>query len=388
MPDLSEIIKYGEPLFGSIYNGAEVAILNMVLMESMQPEVGFRAAKEELAFEEAFLEIAPTKHAIAINSGGGALDLILRALDLQEDDEVVSCSLNFPGTHLAIIGSGAKLILAEPDENTINLSAEDLRKRLTPNTRAVLVTYMNGLAADMDAIHRVINEAFPGPNKPKVIVDAARSLGTTFNGEHIGNEAWATFFSFQGKKMITTLGEGGMVVTNDSDLDTLLRQYRSFGKNEGWGSNYKMTKLQAAVGPVQLEKLPELVAARRTQADARNKAFSQIEGLTIQMDTPYSESSYYLYTLVLPQSFTKEDRDKLRTILDTEYGIGTSVGNAPTHKSNKLIARHVTDQYLPIAESVGDRIICLPTHPLITEEVNQFVIDSFIEAYDTCKRAL
>ncbi len=383
-----ELIRFGEPPMGGMYGVAEVAILNEVLRASMEPAVGFRAEKETLAFEEQFTQLCQMEHAIAFNGAGGALDLLLKYLDIQEGDEVVSCSINFMGTHLAIIGSGANLVLCEPDPNTLNLSPEDLKKRLTPKTKAIVVTYMNGLAADMDEINRVIADFYPGENKPKVIVDAARSLGTTFKGKHIGREAWATFFSFQSKKMITTLGEGGMVVTNDSDLDTILRQYRSFGKNEGWGSNYKMTKLQAAVGSVQLGKLPELVRLRRELAQARNVAFSKIEGLQIQKDTSYSESSYYLYTLILPEFFTKEMRDALRQLLEGEYGIGTVVGNAPTYKSNKLIERSVRGQELPIAESLGERIICLPIHPSLTPETNQYIIDSFLEAYATCQRAV
>lgn len=381
------IHSYGEPPFGSVYDEREVHAVNRVLLESMVPTVGFRAEKEEKSFEASFRELVQMDYAIAFNGAGGALDLLLRSLDIQEGDEVVSCSINFAGTHLSVIGSGANLILCEPDSSTINPDPEDLKKRLTSKTKAIVITYMNGLAADMDKINKVVDEFYPEGNKPKIIVDAARSLGTTHNGQHIGPEAWATFFSFQSKKMLTTLGEGGMVVTNDSELDKLLRQYRSFGKNEGWGSNYKMTKIQAAVGNVQLEKLAGFVQSRRELAAARNLAFSKIKGLKIQKDTDYSESSYYLYTLILPETDNIEERDALRKLLDEEYGIGTVIGNAPTYKSNRLIEQHVKGQELPVAESLGERIICLPIHPSITQDTNQYIIDSFLEAYANFKRS-
>ncbi len=376
--------SYGEPPFGSVYDEEEVQVVSQVLRESMVPTVGFRAERETLSFEDHFRTLSGADHAIAFNGAGGALDLLLRYLDLQEDDEVISCSNNFAGTHLAIIGSGARLILAEPDPQTVNLDPADLTKRLTAKTKAIVVTHMNGLAADMDEITRVVNAAYPEGQRPKIIADAARSMGTTYKGKHLGTEAWATFFSFQSKKMLTTLGEGGMVTTNDHELDAILRQYRSFGKNEGWGSNYKMTKLQAAVGDVQLRKLPTLLEGRRTLAAARNEAFSHLDGLVIQKDTIYSESSYYLYTMILPETFSAAKRDALRKILDEEYGIGTVVGNPPTYKLNKLIAKYVKGQILPVAESLGDRIICLPIHPQITEETNQYIIDSFSAAYKNC----
>lgn len=358
-----------------------MAVVNQVLQESIETATGFRAKEQALAFEADFTDLCNTEHAVAFNGAGGAIDLVLRALDLGKDDEVVSCSLNFIGTHLAVIGSGANLVLAEPDPRTINLSPADLEKRLTENTKAVLITYMNGLAADIEQVNQVIKARYPQGQRPKVIVDAARALGTTYQGEHIGAEAWATIFSFQSKKMITSLGEGGMVVTDDGQLADLLRQYRSFGKNKGWGSNYKMTKIQAAVCRVQLRRLPELVARRRELAAARNQAFSSIEGLSIQADTAYSQNSYYLYTMVLPPGFTAERRDKLMEELDRQYQIGTVVGNPPTYNSNPLIAENVVGQELPIAESVGDRIICLPSHPLMKPETNQYIIDAFLATY-------
>lgn len=381
------IYSVGEVAFGSEYGEQEITAVIELLRESMVPTVGFRAAKEEREFELGFAELCGTDYAIAFNGAGAALDLILRSLEIQEGDEVVSCSINFAGTHLAIIGSGAKLILSEPDPTTINIDSNDLRQRLTDRTRAIVVTNMNGLAADMDQINRVIDDVYGDREKPKVIVDAARAMGTTHNGRHIGAEAWATFFSFQSKKTLVTLGEGGMVVTNDAGLNALLTQYRSFGKGEGWGSNFKMTKLQAAVGRIQLEKLHRLVGRRRELALARNEAFSHIEGLTIQMDTQYSNSSYYLYTLILSEAMGSMKRDLLRGILAEKYGIGTVIANPPTYQSNKLIESHVRGQDLPIAESIGQRIICLPIHPAMTDEENEYIIESFLKACDEVRRA-
>lgn len=379
-----ELISYGEPPLGSIYDQKEVEIVNKVLLESMVPNIGFYAERETSEFESEFSKLCNTKYAIAFNGAGGALDLLIRSLNINEYDEIVSCSLNFPGTHLAVIGNGAKLVLCEPDPATLNLDPKDLEKHLTKKTKAVLVTYLNGLAADMDSIKRVVeNSRLFGNEKPKIIVDAARALGTTFKGGHVGKEAWVTLFSFQSKKVITTLGEGGMIVTDDEAMNNNLRQFRSFGKNENWGSNYKMTKIQAAVGSTQLQKLNNLISLRRNLAGERNIAFSKLQDVSIQEDTDFSKNSYYLYTLILPENFLGTKRDQLMKLLKSDYGIGTVVGNPPTYKLNNLIKDHTRDQILPIAESLGERIICVCIHPSITKETNQYIINSFIKAYGT-----
>lgn len=378
------LISYGEPPLGSIYDQKEVEIVNKVLLESMIPSVGFYAEKETSEFELEFSKICDTKYAIAFNGAGGALDLVIKSLNINEGDEIISCSLNFPGTHLAIIGNGAKLVLSEPDPLTLNLDPLELEKHLTNKTKAVVVTYMNGLAADMESIKKVIEGSkLFGKEKPKIIVDAARACGTTFKGNHVGKEAWATVFSFQSKKVITTLGEGGMIVTDDERLNTTLRQFRSFGKDKNWGSNYKMTKIQSAVGKVQLQKLASLVNLRRNLAEERNVAFSVLHDVSIQKDTNFSKSSYYLYTLILPNNKMGRKRDLLMESLKNDYGIGTIVGNPPTYKLNNLIKECTRGQVLPIAESLGERIICISIHPSITKETNQYIIDSFLKAYET-----
>lgn len=380
--DLNELLLQGEPSLGGMYGQEEVETVNRVLQESMRPNIGFYAAKETEEFEQDFINLCGTRHAIAFNGAGGALDLLIKYLNIQPGDEIISCSINFPGTHLSVIGSGAKLILCEPDPKTINIDPYDLEKRLTSKTRAILVTHMNGLAADVDLISEILNKSplYTG-EKPKIICDAARSIGTTYKGKHLGGEGWATFFSLQSKKLITTLGEGGVVTTNDDELADSLKRWRSFGKFKSWGSNYKMTKIQAAVGKIQLAKLSGFVSQRRNLVAERNQVFSQLRGTTIQGDTSYSNSSFYLHTLILPENQGGTKRDQLISVLKDQFKIGSVVGNPPTYKLNELIKSVTEGQVLPLAESLGERIICISLHPSYTRETNRYIIDSFVEAY-------
>lgn len=242
---------------------------------------------------------------------------------------------------------------------------------------------MNGLAADIDAINKVLSASkyFKNGEKPKIICDAARALGTTYKSHHVGKESWATIFSFQSYKIITTLGEGGIVVTNDKKLADHLQDYRSFGRGQSWGSNYKMTKLQAGVGHTQLKKLKKLVRVRRLLAAQRHTVLLNYPEIEFQSDTSNSINSYYLYTIILPKNKNGDKRDTIIKILKDKFGIGCVVANRPTYQSNTLIKTHTRRQHLPISDDLGNRIICPVIHPLMTNKENKYIIDSFISTF-------
>src|SRR5206468_2673128 len=156
-----------------------------------------------------------------------AMDQVVACLDLQPGEEVISGAVNFPGPHLSVIRAGARLVLAEPDPATLNLDPAHVAQLVTPRTRAIVVTHMNGLPADMAALLDLA-ERHPHPEHGplRIIVDAARALGATTPLGPVGRAGWATVFSFQSKKAMTTLGEGGMVTTLDEELAVRLRRLR------------------------------------------------------------------------------------------------------------------------------------------------------------------
>jgi len=276
---------------------------------------------------------------------------------------------------LAIIRSGAKLVLCEPDPMTLNIDSYDVKKRLSKKTKAIVVTHMNGLAAETDLLKEIVNSyKYFKEEKPKIICDAARACGTTYKGHHVGKGVWATIFSFDTKKTITTLGRGGMVVTDDRELSDKLQNL---------GSNYKITKIQAAVGRVQLKKLKRMVNLRRARAEERHWAFSSFPQIYIQKDSVNSRNSYYLYTMILPENSHGLKRDKLKNALQDNYGIGCVVANPPTYKSNKLIKAHTKGQRLPLSDNLGNRILCPCIHPAITKETNKYIINAFIKNFET-----
>lgn len=276
---------------------------------------------------------------------------------------------------MAIIRSGARLALCEPDPRTLNIDPYDVEKRLSKKTKAIVVTHMNGLAAETDLLKEIINSyKYFKKEKPKIICDAARACGTTYKGHHVGKDVWATIFSFDSKKTITTLGKGGMVVTDDRELSDKL---------QNWGHNYKITEIQAAVGRVQLKKLKKMVKLRRALAEERHRAFSSFPQIHIQKDSTNSRNSYYLYTMILPETPRGLKRNKLINVLQDNYGVGCVVGNPPTYKSNKLIRANIRRQRLLLSENLGNRILCLPIHPAITKKSNKYIINAFIKSFET-----
>lgn len=121
-----KIFLRGEPNFGSIYDKEEIRTINKLLKESIDPSIGFIGDKETMLFEKDFCNLCNCKYAIALNGAGSAIDLVLKTLNIKKGDEIISCAINFPGTHLAIIGSGAKLILVEPVFSTLNIDPCDI----------------------------------------------------------------------------------------------------------------------------------------------------------------------------------------------------------------------------------------------------------------------
>jgi perosamine synthetase len=372
-----------EPDLGGWYTEAEVEAAVEAIRESMDWRAPFPGRARIEAFEADFARHVDARHAIAMNGAGTALDMAVRALDVEPGDEIVSCAINFPGTHLAVIGGGARLVLAEPDPATLNLDPGDLERRITPRTRAIVVTHMNGLAADLDAILEVAERnPHPRHGPPLVIGDAARANGAGYRGARLGAQGWLTVFSFQRKKHMSTLGEGGMVTTGSDAAAERLREFRSFGMGTGWGTNYKMTAVQAAVGRVQLRRLEEMNERRIQRALERNRLLEgRIPGALLPVGVEGCRHVYAYYTIILPEGWSAADRDEMQRRLAADFGVGAAVANRPTWMDSPRIREHVAGQRLPVAESVGSRVICPSLHPLMTEAENRRVADAVAEAF-------
>ena len=372
-----------EPMLGSHYGEEEIEAAVKAIRSSMDPSVGFGFICPEIEeFEKAFAEYCGTKHAVSISTASVGLDMAMMCLDLEPHDEVICPSVNFKAAPMAVLGQRAKLVLCEVDPDTLCADPNDVEKRITPRTRAILPTHMNGLSAPMDDLLELAGRYPHAKHGPlKVIGDAARAAGGGYNGTKIGKKGWMTIFSFHTMKNMSTLGEGGAITTDDDAIIPRLHEMRQFG-HEYWGSSYKMTKVQAAVGPVQLRRLDGLIAERRRLAEQRTQMLQGCPGLILPREPEGYVHSYYMYSTLVSREWAGEKRDRLMAVLKDEYGVSCGVFNPPVHQAVPFIKRHTEGQELPVSEEIGQRLLCPPIHPCMSDEDNEYIAAALWEAVE------
>jgi dTDP-4-amino-4,6-dideoxygalactose transaminase len=377
----------GEPALGGWYTEEEVGAAVKAIRDSMDWFTGFGFIIKEITdFEEAFARYCGTEFAVSVSTASVGLDMAMMCLDLEPGDEVICPAVNFKASHTAILGQGGKLVFCEIDPRTFNLDPADVERRLTTRTRAILPVHMNGLSAPMgDLLEIAERHPHPKHGPLKVIGDAARACGGGYKGTKIGKKGWCTVFSFHTQKLMTTLGEGGMITTDDAKLAERLGAIRQWG-GEGWGSSYKMTKVQAAVGSVQVRRLDEMIARRVALARQRMELLEGVPELTLPYEPPECDHTFYLYTLLLPREWAGRKRDRLVKILDEEYGVGCAIANPPTYLSHPFIREQTAGQSLPLSEEIGSRLFCPSLHPLMTGEQNEFIAAAIIESVERVRQ--
>ncbi|MFD7163599.1 DegT/DnrJ/EryC1/StrS family aminotransferase [Streptomyces violascens] len=378
-----------DPAQGGWYTEAEHETVRAVLAESSDWRVGWKNSHYVAAFEEAFAAYTAAGSAVAFNSGGTALEMVLRHLGLGPGDEVISCAVQFVGPLLAVINQGGKVVLAEPDPTTLNLDPADAERVITSRTRAIIVTHWNGAVADIRPFVALANRhAHPVYGPPAVIVDAARACGGRApSGARVGAEGWATVFSFESKKLMTTFGQGGMVTTNDASLAERLRWLRTYGGTEHWGTNQMMTKVQAAVGLVQLERLDEMNAARIARAIERTRRLADMAELTQPPVLNQHQHLYYRHALMVPPSWAGEGRDRLMDLLASRYGLGSIISDRPAYQFHRLVRRHTAGQRCPRADALTSRLLCPCLHPQISGAEEAQIIHAIRRATAEVARA-
>jgi len=387
-PEPKNVPWWGEPNFGGWYTEAEIDAVVSSIRSSMHWSVGFGHGPNAIDdFEKAFAEYCGTEHAIAITNCGVGLDIAMMCLDLEPGDEVITPAINYKASQMAILGQRGKVVFCDIDSKTLNVDPEDVERRITPRTRAICPVHLTGLSAPMDELLDIA-ECHPhskhGPLK--IIGDAARACGAGYQGTKIGAKGWLTAFSFHSQKLMTTLGEGGAITTNDSSLAQRIRDINHFGGEYGWGSNYRMNKVQAAAGLVQLSRLDEMNHARRVVAHRRKELLASAIELMIPYEPPGYTHVYYVYPILVQPEWAGEKRDKILSIMEEKFGIVCSVTNRPTYLRWPYVAEKCGNPKLKVSEDIGQRLFCPPLHPLLNEEQELYICASLLETIDIIKK--
>ena len=330
---------------------------------------GLGAGPMVTEFENAFAKSVKAKHSVAMNTGTAALHSTLAALGIGGGDEIILPSFTFVATAEVVVIAGAKPVFVDIDADTYTMSTKSIEKAITKKTKALMPVDLYGLPADMQPIREIADK-----HGLKIVEDAAQAHGAMYNGKPVGAFADAACWSFYGSKNMTT-GEGGMITTNDKEIVDTARSIRSHGEKTKYqslmlGHNYHMPEIEAAIGCVQLKKLPGFVARRRENARRLTKHIEKTRNLKPPMEPKGSKSSYYLYT-VRYKNANREKRDALVEKLKQE-GIGAFVCYVnPIHLMSYY--RKFGKRKLPITEKASEQVFSLPVHPGVTDEQVDFI---------------
>lgn len=328
---------------------------------------GFVQGREVEAFETEFAARYGVAHALAVSNGTAALHLALAARGIGPGDEVITTANTFIATAEAITMAGATPVFADIEEGGYNLDPTELERLITPRTKAVIPVHLYGQVAAMDRIFSVARE-----HGLVVIEDACQAHGAQLDGRRAGTFADAGCLSFYPTKNLGTVGEGGMVLTNDAEAARLVRMLRDHGQAAKHqhvvpGYNYRIPELQAAALRVLLPHLDDWNAAR---IEAANWYHAGLAGLPLTLpDLPGDGSHvYHLFVVRVP------DREKLQAALAGE-GIATAI-HYPTPIHRQPAYANLRTSPLPRTEAAVAEILSLPFHPHITREEVAAVCDA------------
>jgi perosamine synthetase len=325
-------------------------------------------------FERRFSTRVGADAGVAVTSCTTGLHLVLYALGLGPGDEVIVPSLSFIATANTPRYVGATPVFADVDMATQNITAESVAPVVTERTRAVMAVHQIGMPADLDPLRALCAE-----RDLLLIEDAACAIGSTYRGSPIGAAPSLAVFSFHPRKLLTT-GEGGMITTSDAEFADRLRRLREHGMSvsafdrdrtdsvaaEGYlemGFNFRMTDVQAAIGLVQLDKIPEMVARRRALAAKYIAALVSVPGLMLPSDPPYGTTNYQSYSVILTDEYPTSRDDLMKSLLAED--ISSRRGVMAAHREPAFADHPRTS--LPNTEYVTDRSIILPLYHQMTE---------------------
>lgn len=379
--------------FGTQYGKEEEEAVLKVLRNNA-PTSG----DECIAFEKMYAEYSGAKYARVCSNGTTALFLSMIGIGIKPGDRVLTSPVTWIATAAAPATLGAEVDFVDIDPITYNLDANQLEDKLTPNTKAVLPVHLYGQACEMDEIM-----ALSLKHNFSVVEDAAHAIGAEYKGRKVGTIGATGCFSFHEQKNISTLGEGGIILTNDKEIYERISLYRSHctrvhgnstkyckldeeqfpvGKKFWWqdfddcGYNFRMTDIQAAVGIEQLKKVDMLNQRRIDNAAFMTENLKEVPGLTLPTVLPHNKHVFHLYPVMVdPKEFGMTKEDLIYDLLH-KYGIKVGFHYIPLHYSTAFKNRGFKKGAFPNAEKLGDQLITLPINPRQTPEALEYLVNS------------
>ncbi|OGT09867.1 MAG: aminotransferase [Gammaproteobacteria bacterium GWE2_42_36] len=354
-------------------------------------KINYWTGDEGRQFEKEFADYVGTDYAIALTNGTVALELALYALNIGIGDEVIVTPRTFMASASCVMMRGATPVFADVDPVSQNITAETISKVITSKTKAVICVHLAGWSCDMDPIMALAKQyGF------FVIEDCAQAHGAQYKGRSVGSTGHIAAFSFCQDKIMTTGGEGGMVTTNNKDWWEKMWAFKDHGKSyntvyhrqhppgfrwlhEDFGTNWRLTEMQSAIGRLQLQKLPNWCEKRQRFAQLFNEAFESIPALRLTIPSDDIIHAYYKYYVFVRPELLKAgwSRDRIMQVLN-EKKIPCFSGSCSEIYLERAFeqANLQPSHRLPVAKTLGETSLMFLVHPTLTEEAIKRVIDA------------
>lgn len=343
-------------------------------------KVNYWTGNEGREFEREYATHTGTRYAIAVGNGTLALELALRAAGVGPGDDVITTPRTFIASASSAVAVGARPIFADVDFESQNITAESIAAVLTPATKAIIAVHLAGWPCDVESIVAVARE-----RSIRVIEDCAQATGAAIRGRRVGSIGDFGAFSFCQDKILTTAGEGGMVTLNNQEEYERAWAYKDHGKSfdavyrrqhtpgfrwlhESFGTNWRLTEIQSAIGRVQLRKLPSWLETRREYAAILTDCFSSVPALRVTRPPQYIEHAYYKYYVFLRTEALRTgwNRDRIVSSIN-ERGVPCFSGSCSEVYLEKAFPSQCRPpERLPVARALGETSMMFLVHPTLT----------------------
>ena len=361
------------------------AVQNVLLSN----KVNYWTGQEGREFEKEFATFADSSYAVALGNGTLALDIALKAMKIGAGDEVITTPRTFLASASSIVTAGAKPVFADVDLNSQNITAESIEAVLTDKTKAVIVVHLAGMPAEMDAIM-----ALSAKHNFYVIEDCAQAHGAKYKGRSVGSIGHAGAWSFCQDKIMSTGGEGGMATTNDESLWKAMWSYKDHGKSwdaiynkehppgfrwlhESFGTNWRMTEMQAAIGRIQLTRMNSWTESRQGNAKQLDQAVSDSELIRLVEVPKHSEHAEYKHYMFIKPELLADGWDRDRIVNEiVAAGVPCFQGSCSEVYLEKAFDNtgFRPERRLPNAVELGETSLMFLVHPTLTQiEVDKTV---------------
>jgi len=346
-------------------------------------KVNYWTGKEGRLFEKEFSDYINASHAVTVMNGSVALEAALIALGIGNGDEVIVTPRSYIASASCAVMRNAKPVFADVDPDSQNITSATIEKAITPRSRAIIAVHLAGWPCEMDPIL-----ALAIKHNLYVIEDCAQALGASYKGKQVGSFGDIATFSFCQDKIITTGGEGGMVTTNNYNFWSKIWSYKDHGKNyekiidnnhpgpefkwlhDSFGTNWRMTEIQATIGRKQLRKLDAWLNKRRNNAAILTKEFLKIPSLRVTAPPRNVEHAYYKYYVFLKPEMLKPgwNQNKVIMAINAE-GIPCYSGSCSEIYLEKAFGEEKLRPALnlPIAKQLGETSMMFLVHPTLSD---------------------